>query len=66
MRSTIRRPKTIASDKELLASRLAPCTPVEETSPQANRRETVLSPFRSVLTPPSYNAQQEPLESSHL
>ena len=41
-----------ASSSELLASRLAPCTPVYAFSPHANRPSTDVAPCRSVTTPP--------------
>ena len=50
--SAARAPNTSPSSSELLASRLAPCTPVQATSPAANRPETDVRPSRSVSTPP--------------
>ena len=47
-----RAPKTKPSSKELLASRLAPWTPVPATSPAAKRPARVVWPSRSVRTPP--------------
>ena len=44
--SPTRAPKTSASSSELLASRLAPCTPVDATSPQAHRPGSVVRPQR--------------------
>ena len=43
-----RAPNTTASSSELEASRLAPCAPVEATSPQAHSPSTVLRPCASV------------------
>ena len=45
-------PKTIASNKELLANRLAPCKPVLEHSPQAYKFFIELCPHSSVFIPP--------------
>ena len=45
-------PKTAASISELLASRLAPCRPVEAASPQAQSPSTELRPSASTATPP--------------
>ena len=45
-------PNTNPSNNELLASRLAPCTPLQATSPAANSPGTVVAPFMSVRTPP--------------
>ena len=50
--SANRSPKTNPSNNELLASRLAPCTPVQETSPTAYRLSTVVWPYVSTITPP--------------
>ena len=50
--SAIRREKTRPSSSELEASRLAPCTPEQATSPVAYRPGTLLRPHRSVRTPP--------------
>jgi hypothetical protein len=47
-----RRPNTSPSSNELLASRLAPCTPLHATSPAANKPGNVVAPLRSVVTPP--------------
>jgi hypothetical protein len=47
-----RMPKTSPSNNELLASRLAPCTPLHATSPAAKRPGKVVAPLRSVQTPP--------------
>jgi len=47
-----RAPRIPRLRSELLASRLAPWTPVEATSPAANRRGTLVRPYRSVRTPP--------------
>ncbi|HWH34217.1 MAG TPA: FAD-binding protein [Acidimicrobiales bacterium] len=52
MASTTRGAKTIPSSRELEASRLAPCTPVQATSPQAHRPARLVAPSRSVTTPP--------------
>lgn len=41
-----------ALQEELDASRFAPCTPVQATSPQAYRPGTVVRPRRSVRMPP--------------
>ena len=54
MSSPTRAPKTSASSSELLASRLAPCIPVEATSPQAQRPGSEVRPARSVATPPMW------------
>jgi hypothetical protein len=43
---------TVASNKELLASRLAPWSPVQAVSPSAKSRGIVVSPFLLVVTPP--------------
>ena len=45
-------PNTAASVSELLASRLAPCSPVEAASPQTQRPSTELRPSASAATPP--------------
>ena len=50
--SAIRREKTSPSRSELEASRLAPCTPEQATSPVAYRPGTLVRPHRSVATPP--------------
>jgi len=50
--SATKRAHTTASVKELLASLLAPCNPVEATSPQAQRPETEVRPEPSTATPP--------------
>src|SRR4029079_12950822 len=47
-----RRPNNSPSSNELLASRLAPCTPVQATSPAANKPGSDVRPSRSVSTPP--------------
>ena len=47
-----RAPNTSPSSSELLARRLAPCTPVHATSPAANSPGIVVRPSRSVCTPP--------------
>src|ERR1700741_1844837 len=47
-----RAPKTRPSRRELLASRLAPCTPVAAVSPAAYKPDTEVLPQRSALTPP--------------
>ena len=39
---------------EFEAIRLAPCTPVEATSPQAYRPASDVRPCRSVRTPPTW------------
>ncbi len=52
MSSTIRSAKTRPSRSEFEASRLAPWTPVQATSPHAYRPGTVVRPRRSVRTPP--------------
>ena len=44
--------KTSPSSSEFEASRLAPCTPVEATSPTAQSPRRVERPSRSVRTPP--------------
>lgn len=46
------RAKTMHSTSELLASRLAPCRPVQAVSPMANRPGRSVRPARSVSTPP--------------
>ena len=48
----IRSAKTRPSSSELEASRFAPWTPVQATSPQAYRRGTLVRPHVSVRTPP--------------
>ena len=50
--SAIRREKTSPSRSELEASRLAPWTPEQATSPVANRPGSEDWPSRSVATPP--------------
>ena len=50
--AAIRREKTRPSSRELEASRLAPCTPEQATSPVANRPGSDDCPSRSVATPP--------------
>ena len=52
MSSAMRSAKTRPSRSELEASRLAPWTPVQATSPHAYRPGTVVRPWRSVRTPP--------------
>ena len=52
MASARRAPNTIPSSSELEASRLAPCTPVQATSPAAHRPGSAVAPDRSVSTPP--------------
>ncbi len=52
MSAAMRSAKTRPSRRELDASRFAPCTPVQATSPQAYRPGTVVRPRRSVRTPP--------------
>src|SRR5207253_393407 len=47
-----RAPKTNPSSRELLASRLAPCTPVAAASPAAYKPGSEVRPERSVFTPP--------------
>src|SRR5690242_1918847 len=47
-----RAPKTNPSRSELLAKRLAPCTPVAAVSPAAYKPDREVRPQRSVLTPP--------------
>ena len=44
--------KTTASVRELLARRLAPCRPVEATSPHAHRPRSELRPSSSTAIPP--------------
>src|SRR4051794_14884342 len=48
----MRREKTSPSSREFEASRLAPCTPEQATSPVAERPGTSVRPCRSVATPP--------------
>src|SRR3954453_229326 len=55
MSSAIQRAKASASKSELLARRLAPCSPVEATSPQAHKPGTVLRPRPSTLIPPMWS-----------
>ena len=50
--SASRAPNTMPSSSELEASRLAPCTPVQATSPAAQRPGRAVAPDRSVSTPP--------------
>ena len=50
--SAARAPNTSASSSELEASRLAPWTPVQATSPTAQSPSRVVRPSRSVRTPP--------------
>ena len=52
IRSARRAPKTMPSSSELEARRLAPCTPVQATSPTAHRPGNAVAPHRSVTTPP--------------
>ena len=52
MSAAMRSAKTRPSSSELEASRFAPWTPVQATSPQAYRPGTVVRPRRSVRTPP--------------
>ncbi len=52
MASASRAPNTIPSSNEFDASRLAPCTPVQATSPTAHNPAIALAPSRSVTTPP--------------
>ena len=52
MRSARRAPNTMPSSSELDASRLAPCTPVQATSPTAHSPGSAVAPPRSVTTPP--------------
>ncbi len=47
-----RAPNTSPSSSELLASRLAPWTPVQATSPAANSPGTDVRAHSSVSTPP--------------
>src|SRR5258706_15549843 len=47
-----RAPKTSPSSRELLAKRLAPCTPVAAVSPAAYRPAREGPPQRFVFTPP--------------
>src|SRR4029077_5964876 len=47
-----RAPNTNPSSRELLARRLAPCTPVAAVSPAAYRPGSEVRPHRSVFTPP--------------
>ena len=51
-RSAVRCPNTRPSSSELLASRLAPCRPVNEASPTQLSPGMVVRPFMSVVTPP--------------
>ena len=50
--STTRGANTMPSSSELDASRLAPCTPVQATSPQAHSPGRAEAPSRSVTIPP--------------
>ena len=50
--SAARAPKTSPSNRELLASRFAPCTPVQAHSPAAYRPGSDVRPSVSVRTPP--------------
>ena len=50
--STTRAAKTMPSSSEFDASRLAPCTPVQATSPAAQSPGRAVAPSRSVTTPP--------------
>ncbi len=52
MRSASRAPKTMPSSSELEANRLAPCTPVQATSPTAHSPGSAVAPHRSATTPP--------------
>ena len=52
MASAKRAPNTIPSSSEFDARRLAPCTPVQATSPTAHNPANALAPSRSVTTPP--------------
>ena len=52
MAAAVARPITMHSNSELLASRFAPCSPVQEASPTANSRSTSVRPSRSVTKPP--------------
>ena len=52
MASTTRAPNTMPSSSELDASRLAPCTPEQATSPAAHSPASDVAPSRSVTTPP--------------
>ena len=52
IRSAKRAPKTMPSSSELEANRLAPCTPVQATSPTAHNPGSAVAPHRSVTTPP--------------
>lgn len=52
MSAAMRSAKTRPSRREFDASRFAPCTPVQATSPQAYRPGTVVRPRRSVRMPP--------------
>ena len=47
-----RAPNTNPSSRELLANRLAPCTPVAAVSPAAYNPGSEVRPHRSVFTPP--------------
>src|SRR5947209_7625465 len=46
--------QTSASRRELLARRLAPCKPVQATSPTAYRPAISVRPSMSVMTPPHW------------
>ena len=52
MASTQRAPNTMPSRSEFEASRFAPCTPVQATSPAAQRPGSAVAPSRSTSTPP--------------
>ncbi len=52
MASARRAPNTMPSSSELEASRLAPWTPVQATSPAAHSPGSAVAPDRSVTTPP--------------
>ena len=50
--SATQQAQTAASIRELLARRLAPCKPVDATSPQAQSPATLLRPCSSTAMPP--------------
>ena len=50
--SPVRLPNTNPSNRELLAMRLAPWTPVQEASPQHSNPSTVVEPSNCTSTPP--------------
>ena len=52
MSAAMRRPNTRPSSSEFEASRFAPCTPVQATSPHAYSPAIEVRPCRSVRTPP--------------